>query len=370
MLIGQTIESASELRQGDVVDVEWVPAVVDGAAGAYSTSCGVAVLSQTCDVVQGGANKANVTVAPIICSPNSAQLSMARSGRAPLMLHLRQLGETPEAIVDVQRSTSVPKEMLVGRKLIGRHADGESSQSARNLAERVGRVYSRFAFPDEVVPVLDKMKKKARDASRGSGAFGRVLDYLDFRVQANHWEGPGRVLKLFVVVDSALLIAVDDADPDWTWETASVVGLKGQERVADIALTRLSELLADSCDTYLKDSAATDGTTLLRLWELWVKRLQENLLDPHVNEEVTAFLVELVGDDEFPVSQWRQTVSLDLEDLSDAIVALEPEIAAPADSSIRSGKETVQAADRSTAWLPAAVSVAILALILTFIFAM
>lgn len=325
MEVGEPISSVSDLRQGDVVDVDWVPALIDNVPGSFPTPCGVAILSQTCDVVQEGLNKANVTVAPVVCSPDPSLLSTSRSGQSPLLLHLPGHGSTPEAIADVQRVASLPKSVLLGKTLLGRHTDADSSASARGLAERAGRIYSRFAFPDEVVLVLDRMKKKARKAAGGSGAFGRVLDHLDFRVRSTHWDGPGRVLSLFVIVKSALLIMPEDADPDWTWERSAVVGRKAQERVEKANFTRLSELLAETCEGYLTDPSTTDGTTLLRLWELWVNLLKKDLLDSQVNSEVTEFLVELVSDDEFPVSQWRRTVSLDLEDLSDPTLAADHE---------------------------------------------
>lgn len=323
MRVGEEISSTHDLRQGDVIDIEWVPAVIDGAPGAFQTPCGVVVLSQTCDVVQSGPSKANVTVAPILCSPEAGQLSDARRGRAPLLVHLPGLGETEEALADVQRAASLPKDKLLGRTLLGRHIDGESTLQARNLAERVGRVYSRFAFPDQVVPVLRKMKNKARQSVGGSGAFGRVLDHLEFRIQASHWDSPGRVLRLFVIVDSSVLIMPDDADPDWDADTSAIPGLGRQERIESASLTRLSELLADGCDKFLNDPMAVDGTTLLRLWEAWVLRMKNDLLDPQTNEEVIEFRVELIGDEEMTLSRWRRTVSLDLEDLSDSTLAVD-----------------------------------------------
>src|SRR5690625_1986918 len=112
MEIDERISSLTELRQGDVIDIEWIPAVIGGAPGKFATPCGVAVISQTCDVVQETPTKSNVTVAPVVCSPDRAQLSNVRRGNAPLMVHLPKWGDAAEAIADIQRAVSLPKEML------------------------------------------------------------------------------------------------------------------------------------------------------------------------------------------------------------------------------------------------------------------
>lgn len=322
MEVGEQVSDLAQLRQGDVIELDWIPAVIEGRPGELPTPCGVAIVSQTCDIVQESASKANVTVAPIVCSPDPSHLSTARSGNAPLSIFLPELGERPAAIIDIQRAASVPKSVLMGRVLLERHTESDSGDSARKLAERIGRVFSRFAFPNEVVTVLEKLKKKARKAASGSGSFGRVLEYLDLRVRANHWDGPNRILSMFVIVESSLLIMEEDIDPGWNWQNAVVVGLKAHEQVDVANLTRLSELLADTCESYLSDPRSSDGTTLLRLWEIWVQLFKRELLDSQANEEVSEFRLELVGDEEFSVSKWRRTVSLDLEDLSEPTLAL------------------------------------------------
>lgn len=237
------------------------------------------------------------------------------------MVFLPELGASQAAIIDAQKATSVPKKLLLGKKLLARHIDADASVAAIDLAQNLGRIYSRFAFPDEVVAVLAKMKSKARRGAAGSGAFGRVLDHVDLRVRANHSGAPGRVLYLYVIVSAHLLIPRDEVESDGPLVTTSVVGLKSQEQIGSASLTRLSELLANTCESYLSDRASTDGTTLLKLWELWTERFKQDLLDSQLNDEVTEFRIELMSEEEISLASWRRTVSLDLEDLSDPALA-------------------------------------------------
>lgn len=299
-----------------------MPRLEDGKAVLFDTPSGVVIISQTCDVVQEGASKQHVTVAPLVIAPSSEQLSAARRGRAPLLLHLKETETTPEAIADIQHATSLPKASLIGTTLIARLIDGESSVDARNLAQLVGRAYSRFAFPDAVHPVLEKFRRKARDASGTPSAFGRVIDHVsELRIAADQWEAPSRRLTLYVIVDASLLIFNDDADPAWTADPANIPGLKPGEKLDLLDLTRVSELLADLCDAHADCTLLTNKTTLLRLWEAWGERTKKQLLDPQIGAEVSAFELFVRNDEEFTIAKWRRTASLDLEDLSDSTSA-------------------------------------------------
>lgn len=70
------------VRQGDIVGDFLLPSVDDGSAPN-----GVAMLSQTCDVVQP--SKTRCLVAPVI-EANEKSLRDARKGRKPLHLFLSQ----------------------------------------------------------------------------------------------------------------------------------------------------------------------------------------------------------------------------------------------------------------------------------------
>ena len=295
------------LRQGDIVGDLSLPSADKGLAPN-----GVAILSQTCDVVQS--SKVRCLVAPVIES-NEQSLRDARKGRKPLHLFLESgLGSDPQScVVDMERATSVLKSDLVGKPLLARYVPAASSAHAGEIAARVGRAFNRFPFPDEVYPLFNKLRSRIQSKSGSPSPFGQVVDLVDdLRVSANQWTGPGRQLKLYVVLEQKRLIPRDDFDPGWVWE-ARVRGLRTGEKSGSMKLTRICELIL-----------ANDGgdpTTLAFLWNRFGECLVSELLHPHLNSEVSECDVEVLSDTEMTYRQFQQTESLDLEVLSDSTVS-------------------------------------------------
>ncbi|TFC87167.1 hypothetical protein E3T24_05505 [Cryobacterium sp. TmT2-59] len=315
MLAGEAIVSVDQLRQGDVVALEWLPVLADGTPDRRATPHGVVILSQTCDVVQD--SKQLCLVAPIVPA-DAAMLSAARKGQLPLRLYLPPAGSIPAQLADVEQMASVPKSMLRDRLLISRRTTMEQSEVARNLADRIGRVFTRFPFPDEVYPTFQKLRKKAQSAVGGAGAFGSVLDHVEeLRVGADQWTQYGRRLTLHVIIPSRHLINAEDADPGWDWAAANVHGRRRNERRESLTLDRISELLAANLAAWGTNPESVDMTTVLRLWEDWCAQLQSSVLSP-VGNAVSTFKANLVSDTDFSYAAWRASESLDLEVLSDS----------------------------------------------------
>lgn len=312
---GATVATTQELRQGDVVSLAWIPSVVDGAPGASPCPEGVVIVSQTCDVVQD--SKTVCLVAPIVPA-DDALVSRARKGQAPLKLYLPNHADTPAQIADLDRIAAVPKSSLIGATLTARRGADEQSKPARDIAQRIGRVFTRFPFPDEVYPAFARLRSRAQKTAGGAGWFGQVLDYVDdLRVSADQWPAAGRNLILRVIVEDRYLIPAEDADPTWDWQTATVKGKKSGELLTQLSLERASELLVRNLQTLDEDLSSADTTTILRLWERWLAELEAAdlaLADRHV----ASFGAELVSDAEFTYGQWKASESLDLEVLSDS----------------------------------------------------
>lgn len=324
MELGERVSAVNSLRQGDILDLDWIPEINGGELIQRKLSAGVAIISQTCDVVQESESKRNMIVAPIVEEPDRTLLSNARRGRSPLKLFLEGCGTGgSDVVVDLQFAASVPKSFVKGTKLLGRRSVSDHSQEARDLSMAIARAFSRFAFPDAVQVSLSKFLKKTRDKAGSIGPLGRTLDYVDsLRVSADHWDGSGRNLKVYVIVPAEFLIFPEDADPNWSWQSARADLDIGSE-FNDSNLNQVSEKLADYCEQAADEAQTIDQTTLLRLWELWTEKLQEELLDPSVDEEVSTFEVELLSDEEFTFANWKRTESLDLEDLSNSQMPIE-----------------------------------------------
>lgn len=304
-------DDCSNLRQGDIVGLRVLPLPGPGdQRDTVDTPDGVAVLSQTCDVVQ--ASKTRCLVAPVIPDPSSAAFATARKGQKPLHLYLESAAAEPsQCIADIEKAVSLPKISLVGLPIVARYVDQASGRAARTVAWRVGRAFSRFPFPDEVYPAFSKLRSQAQDKAGSAGNFGRVLDLIeDLRVSADQWSSPGRRLTLYVVVAEEWLIQPDDLDPNWQWSPARVDGLRVHEPDSALSLDRVSELVLANLHG--------DKTSLAHLWRILGETIELKLLAPMLSEEVMSFEVAVLSDSEMTFSQYQQTESLDLEVLSDS----------------------------------------------------
>jgi hypothetical protein len=291
------------IRQGDIVDDD-------------ATPLGIAILSQTCDVVQR--SKVRCLVAPVI-EADEQSLREARKGRKPLHLYLEPgsaLGPGSvllPCIVDMEQARSVLKGDLAGKRLLARYVPEASSSHAGEVAARVGRAFNRFPFPDEVYPFFAKLRKHVQSKSGTPSPFGLVIDLVDdLRIRADQWTEPGRKLTLYVVVEQERLIPRDDYDPGWQWGNARVQGVSAGEELDALKLTRVCELILAN--------DGGDSTSLANLWARFGECIVSELLHPSLNSEVVACLVEVLSDQEMTYRQYQRTVSLDLEVLSDSTV--------------------------------------------------
>lgn len=298
-------ELGGDLRQGDVVVVDPLGSSGVGVGLDEQAAASVAILSQTCDVVQP--SKTHCLVAPVI-QASTAEIAAARTGRKPLLLYLDDGAGTGPWVADVGRAFSIEKEQLVRGRRVGRAVQSASSIGARRLGARIARAFGRYPFPDEVYPVFSKLQDRLRAKAGTAGNLGRIIDLVEeIRVSADQWEAPGRHLALYVIVSSEFLIAEEDGDPAWSW--ARVVGGGAQESLGNLTIDRVCELLLANIDG--------DRTSLLHLWREFGQALYVSLIAPYLNDEVTAVDVDVVSDVDFTYRDAMRSESLDLETLSD-----------------------------------------------------
>lgn len=315
MTLRNVIDDVFSLRQGDVIQVRAKLAMPDSFGGEARVE-DVVVVSQTCDLVQHG--KDLCTVAPLIPSATEGQLSAARKGQSPLHLYLPPQGGNGAFLADLQRLASVTKSVFEGGLLVYRLSGGDQGEFSRNVASRIGRVFTRFPFPDELYPAFKRLRAKMQKSAGGNGSFGKVLDHVeDLRIEADQWRSPGRSLILRVVVPSALLIEEEDCDPNWVESVKSVIGLKGGEKLAEIKLDRASELLQVNISCLGSEETPSDKTTVFKLWQVWAYRLRLEVLAGD-GPEIASFDVQVHSDEDFTYGDWKRSESLDLEVLSDS----------------------------------------------------
>ncbi|WP_406228273.1 hypothetical protein [Streptomyces anthocyanicus] len=247
----------SGFQQADVLKADRIP--LRGPSGEviwHATPDGVVIISQTCDVVQP--NKTYLQVAPIVRLPQGL-VKQAVKGAMPGYVAVPEAGY--DAFADLDHIATVSKAhvaLLVPQRGVAGVA------ALRVFGMRVGRRFSRFAFPDEVVPWLEPLKRSViSKAGKTSSPLGRVLDEWveSLRLECTpSWDaGPPYQLTLLVIVKPGLLPAVDENEvPDppaqltqWLWDEKGNV----KQRPASIA------------DRLVKADASGDRSERLWLWE-------------------------------------------------------------------------------------------------------
>ena len=297
------------LRQGDIVDLRRISMPADNSTGSewLDTPLGVAVISQTCDATQPGRRRC--LVAPIL-GGDPVLLTDTVKGRRPLLVPVGGAGPGSALVVaDMEQVVSIPKALLTGKRMIGRSVAETSSQDATRLADRIGRAVTRFAFPDDVHRALQSFRQKAQHKAGTESNFGRVLDRIrDLRVSSDQWSSGGRNMLLWAVVDEEYKPARDDFLTE-IWDSDHIEGLSGQDSRTRVGLDRVCQLILTSLDAGKPAAPA--------LWTRFEELVEDTLLRPNLNDGVASFEVQVVSDVDMTYRQYQQTVSLDLEVLSD-----------------------------------------------------
>jgi hypothetical protein len=244
---------------------------------------------------------------------DASTASNARSGRQPRFVSLPGLGD--QLFADLNIVAPINKAALKGVPV--QHGVTTDSE-ARKLAQAIGRWFSRFPFPDDVVPWLRPLQSlaqsKASSAASPEGQiFGRVAE---LRVESdNGWYDPPYDLKLTVIVNPGELptFPEDDVPPS-----------------PDSLMARLRPggALAAASQVAAMLLVATDPVDRYWLWqaigEAWADRCKPDLakVPPGERAAVAAAVMdgglaaEVVSADEYTLSQYRRSELLDLSHLS------------------------------------------------------
>ncbi len=164
-----------ELRQGDWLEIRTLPVALDGA----SIEChnGVVIVSQTCDLVR--ANPPTIIVAKVVTlEPQKA--TMAQKGRSPGFVALS--GELEGKFVDLSALGVIDKSAVMGLESIRVFADGVGQSSTSRFGNAIGRVFWRFAFPEDFVPILrpfqERVLKRYDKAASPEGQAFNLVEYI------------------------------------------------------------------------------------------------------------------------------------------------------------------------------------------------
>lgn len=183
-------------RQGDLaLDERWfihvadpaqpltaAAAEADGAGLQALTSevAGLAVVTQTCDVVRSCVTRPYVEVAPIV-RVSADDLHAVQRGRRPALATLPALLASSLA-VDLDRVMTVEKAVVATWERTPGYA---SDADGRAFAQALARKRVRFAFPDDFIELARKLQGRLTDKHEKNTDEGRGLRALrEIRVQA------------------------------------------------------------------------------------------------------------------------------------------------------------------------------------------
>lgn len=292
-------------RQADRFSVESVAVTrSDGEPTTRKTPEGVALVSQSCDVVLP--DRRNVQVAPVIRLEGNAGRE-ALDGKRSRYVNLPRSGA--EWLADLDCVSTVSKSALFGKRA-GPGVVGD--EEVRRFAAAVARRFGRFAFPDDVSDAMKVLRDLVQSkATKPQSPFGKVLaDVVELRAEAREWVAEGsEVTLVFVMVPGALPTLPDD-DPGVrppTLDRFDVDGQTARKRVSQIA-----EALTDA-------KARWDAYEKYWLWTLLADAAA--LMCEVQGRSVEArdcpkFVGEVVSADEFPLTRVRRSEIVDLDHLS------------------------------------------------------
>jgi hypothetical protein len=200
-----------QFQQGDIVDsARLLVQDPDGAEYWINTPHGVVLISQTCDIVVN--EKEYVQVARLVPMDGSSAI-LAEKGAMPGRVAVSSEGES--LFADLEHIATVHKKYIAS--FAPRHGAGPNAELKR-FGARVGRKFSRFAFPDDVSYWLEPFKGSVLDkVGKPNSDLGHVLDKMveSLRLECRpSWDKPAPWdLKLVVVVKPEHLPMLDENDP-------------------------------------------------------------------------------------------------------------------------------------------------------------
>lgn len=165
------------------------------------------LISQTCDIVLD--KRPTLTFASVV-SLDGDELALARKRDNPRYVALPAINDT--SFADLAFITTIAKSDTAIDLTPESGIDLLDDRARRDFALAVGRWFSRFAFPDEVVPWLRPVLAVIRQKhDRPDSPIGKLLNaVVEFRVEASDWLVQPLDLTLHVIVPAGTVPQIDD----------------------------------------------------------------------------------------------------------------------------------------------------------------
>jgi hypothetical protein len=196
----------SNWRQGDIILAPFrLPIVVENPDGdtrleALAAEHGVAIVSQTCDVVKGVENCPFIQVAPLVPIGDDEKPHILR-GKRPRLVIVPEL-EARGLAIDLDACATVRKDVIATvERVCGCPDDASQAIFGRALARHRGR----FAFPDQFNnEVAAPIAKWIKDKYKKQGPHGELANAIvEVRVTTDDWDKP-TFLTFYFLIDGPM----------------------------------------------------------------------------------------------------------------------------------------------------------------------
>jgi hypothetical protein len=157
---------------------------------------GLAVVTQTCDVVRSCAEREYIEVCPLV-EVNDIELRQVVRGHRPRYGYVPLLADR-RLVADLDRVMTVEKPVLAKWDRI---AGWSTDAQARAFAMSLARKRARFAFPDDFTALATRLQARLLDKHDRQSPEGRALRALrEIRVHAApSWADPAVTLTFWFV---------------------------------------------------------------------------------------------------------------------------------------------------------------------------
>ncbi|MXZ81252.1 MAG: hypothetical protein F4Z15_07815 [Gammaproteobacteria bacterium] len=141
--------------------------------------CGIAVLSQTCDIVRGCRERPFLEVAPLV-EVDKQTVEEIRRLKRPAYAYVPAVARE-QLVADLDRTMTVEKSLI---SALNRIPGCKTDDQRRDFALALARKRSRFPFPDDFVTAARKFQRnmvKKHDSQTEEGAHLRAIEEIRVR---------------------------------------------------------------------------------------------------------------------------------------------------------------------------------------------
>ena len=202
---------------------------------------GVVVLTQTCDIVRSSKERPFIEVAPLVWF-NDSMVEQIRRFQRPAFAYVPSVSGDGW-VADLDRVMTVEKAVLV--KLKRRKQGCSTDAERREFARAIARKRLRFAFPDDFVQAMEKLKRHLTNKHNRQTEVGchlRALKEIRVRV-APSWDHKNVELIFWFIKNQE----PTGVNPNWSEHTgnwSNMIDTSGRFDVNSVVACRFEDITA------------------------------------------------------------------------------------------------------------------------------